>query len=238
MTSVPQYIDLTFMLLMFASVAILVVGHFSACKLAGLNAPSGRTLWLLAGILAWIMLLGFLASIGVLSQFDKMPPRLPLVMLSGLLIVIYLVTRPVTRKLAAATPLHWPLLLQGFRLPLEFILWSLYINDALPIQMTFEGYNFDVFSGVLGMIIGLAVWKGQFRSKPIIIAYNIIGLLLLITIVVLAILSIPTPFRVFMNEPANTIVGHLPYVWLPGVFVLLAFFLHFFSIKQVLVKKN
>jgi len=234
----PADIDLFFLLLMFSSVALLVIGHFAACKRAELKNPSGRTLWLMVGILGWIMLLGFLASIGFIAQFDKMPPRLPIIMFVGLITLVILITRPVTRKLAAATPLHWPLLLQGFRLPLEFILWALFVNEALPLQMTFEGYNFDVLSGIFGLLVGLAVWKGWLHSKAIILLYNFVGLALLITIVTLAVLSLPTPLRVFMNEPANTIVGHTPYIWLPGVFVLLAFFLHFFSIKQVLAKRT
>jgi hypothetical protein len=42
----------------------------------------------------------------------------------------------------------------------------------------------------------------------------------------------PTPFRVFMNEPSNTIVAKFPIVWLPALLVPLAYGLHFLSLRQ------
>lgn len=234
MRPTPQYIDLIFLLLMFVILAALIGGHFVACKKAELKNPSGRTIWLMIGILGWILLLALLASMGVFAQFDQLPPRLPMLLFAAMLTMVFLITRPVTKKLAAAVPLHWPLILQGFRVPLEFILWSLFINNALPEQMTFSGYNYDILSGILGLIVGFGLFKGWVKSKALIMAYNILGLVLLATIVTIAVLSIPTPFRYFMNEPANTIVAYVPYVWIPGVYVLTALFLHLFSIKQVL----
>jgi hypothetical protein len=186
------------------------------------------------GILGWIIFLSVFASMGVFAQFDQFPPRLPMVLFAASLTIVFLITRPVTKKLAMAVPLHWPLILQGFRVPLEFILWSLFINDALPEQMTFSGYNYDIISGILGLMLGVGLLKGWVQSKAIVLIYNIIGLILLATIIIIALLSIPTPFRYFMNEPSNVIVAFVPYVWLPGVYVLTAFFLHLFSIKQVL----
>jgi hypothetical protein len=56
---------------------------------------------------------------------------------------------------------------------------------------------------------------------------------LLFNIVIISILSTPTPFRFFMNEPANTIVAAWPFIWLPGFVVPMAFLLHVFSLKQL-----
>lgn len=53
-----------------------------------------------------------------------------------------------------------------------------------------------------------------------------LGCALLATIVTVAFLSAPTPLRVFMNEPANTIVTTFPYVWLPAFLVQAALFGH------------
>jgi hypothetical protein len=54
---------------------------------------------------------------------------------------------------------------------------------------------------------------------------------------IIAILSMPTSFRYFMNEPANTIVAQFPFIYLPGVLVVLAFAFHIFSLRQLLLKK-
>ena len=52
--------------------------------------------------------------------------------------------------------------------------------------------------------------------------WNVLGALLLANIVGVALLSAPTPFRLFMNEPANTFITRAPWVWLPAVMVLAA----------------
>jgi hypothetical protein len=46
--------------------------------------------------------------------------------------------------------------------------------------------------------------------------------LLLANILAVALLSAPTAFRTFHNEPANVWVTQAPWVWLPAVLVLAA----------------
>ena len=41
-----------------------------------------------------------------------------------------------------------------------------------------------------------------------------------------------------MNEPANDIVTYFPMAWLPGLLVPLAYYLHFMSLRQVLLKNK
>ncbi|HEX4467931.1 MAG TPA: hypothetical protein VH080_00255, partial [Gemmatimonadaceae bacterium] len=48
------------------------------------------------------------------------------------------------------------------------------------------------------------------------------GLALLANIIGVALLSAPTPLRVFMNEPANLWITRAPWVWLPTVLVVAA----------------
>lgn len=235
MIPVPDHVELLFIVLLIVTVGVFLVGVFKAAQLAELKSASNTTLWLLVGITAWMLLLGFLSSIGFFS-FEFMPPRLPFLLFAGMFAVLFLSTRPAVKKMASATPLHWPLLLQSFRIPLEVVLWQLFVHNALPVQMTFEGYNFDVLSGVFSLILGIAFYKGWLRSKLLLLAYNIVGLLLLFTIVTIAVLSMPLPIRQFTEGIPNTLVAQVPYVWLPAVFVTLAFFLHLFSIRQSLAK--
>ena len=58
-------------------------------------------------------------------------------------------------------------------------------------------------------------------------------LLLLLNILAIAALSMPTPLRQFMNEPANTIIGEFSFIYLPGVLVVIAYSLHIFSLRQL-----
>jgi hypothetical protein len=60
---------------------------------------------------------------------------------------------------------------------------------------------------------------------------------ILLNIVIVAVLSTPVPFRVFMNEPANTVILSFPFVWLPTVVVPIAFLGHIASLRQILSRK-
>ena len=69
------------------------------------------------------------------------------------------------------------------------------------------------------------------ETGPGLIAWNLAGLALLVNIVSVAILSMPTPFRAFTNEPANTFVTQAPYVWLPVFLVQAAWLGHLLTLK-------
>jgi hypothetical protein len=63
--------------------------------------------------------------------------------------------------------------------------------------------------------------------------WNLVGLGLLINIVIIAILSTPVSFRVFLNEPANTFITHAPYVWLPVFLVQAALCGHLLVFRRL-----
>lgn len=122
--------------------------------------------------------------------------------------------------------------LQFFRVFVEILLWLLFIQNLLPEQMTFEGRNWDIFTGLTALLAA----RFFLNSKGWMIAWNIMGLGLLINIVTVALLSMPTPFRYFENEPANTIVTFFPFILLPAFLVPLAYILHFMSLRKLLMK--
>lgn len=122
--------------------------------------------------------------------------------------------------------------LQVFRVFVEIILWLLFIQNLIPVQMTFEGFNWDVLTGITSLLAA----RYLLNSKGGLIAWNIFGLLLLVNIVTIAILSMPTPLRVFDNEPANRIVTIFPFIYLPTLLVPMAYILHFLSLRKLLMK--
>lgn len=103
--------------------------------------------------------------------------------------------------------------------------------------MTFEGLNFDILVGLTAPLAGYYFFSGNTSLRWGII-WNLAGLGLLSTIVVISILSAPVPIRVFWNEPANTVVAYLPFIWLPGFVVPVALALHVFSLQQLRAKAS
>jgi uncharacterized membrane protein len=109
--------------------------------------------------------------------------------------------------------------------------------DKLPVQMTFEGKNFDVITGILALPVGYILLRKKSYATKLAIAFNVIGILLLLNILVIAVLSMPTPLRYFMNEPSNSIVAQFPFILLPAILVPVAYTLHIFSLRQLLTGK-
>ncbi|WP_416866060.1 MAG: hypothetical protein ACMVP2_27945 [Imperialibacter sp.] len=186
----------------------------------------------------WITIISGVALSGFFSDFSTFPPRLLMAPLIPIISITVVTLFGKLDNLLIQVPPSWIMYLQTFRLPVEILLWMLFMQNLLPAQMTFEGRNWDILVGLTAIPAGLVCF-GQHRFKTsFAIAWNIGGLLLLLNIVTVAVLSMPTPFRVFMNDPANEIVATFPFVLLPGILVPLAFSLHVLSLRQVFLLKK
>jgi hypothetical protein len=182
----------------------------------------------LVGLAGWLAVTGFLAAAGV-TELDGGPPRVVLLAIIATTALTVVAHR--CRIADHLSPAH-VIALQLFRLPVELVLWRLYVDGSIPIQMTFEGRNFDVLVALTAIPVALLVARGA--SHRVVLGWHLFGLAMLVNIVVTAMLSTPGPLRVFTNEPANVIVGELPFVWLPALLVPIAFASHVVGIRQAL----
>jgi hypothetical protein len=187
-------------------------------------------------VLLWVTIISVLALAGVFSNFSKLPPRPALIIVMALILLLVLSFSGSFSRILEVTPPHWLVLMQVFRIGVELLLYISFTKKLIPVQMTFEGYNYDIISGILALAAAWIMAKRP-RARTITgIIYNVIGLLLLVNVLVIAVLSMPTPIRRFMTEPALNIVGEFPFILLPGVLVVLALALHIFSLRQLLLK--
>lgn len=185
-------------------------------------------------LFVWITFVSVWSLSGIMSDFGKFPfnffPVVAIPLISMILLISFSKTlAEILKNISPSAVIN----LQVFRVFVEILLWILFIDNIIPVQMTFEGLNFDVLSGLTAPIIAWLVSRNKI-SKGGLVAWNVICLGLLVNIVTIAILSTPSPVRVFMNDPSNTIVTYFPVSLLPGFLVPLAYTLHFFSLKQVL----
>ncbi|CAM2069170.1 hypothetical protein SCOR_27625 [Sulfidibacter corallicola] len=180
-------------------------------------------LWLLAG--------GALGASGLVGRFETGLPSLPLVLAGSSLATACLVFSPWGARLLHLVP--WVVGLQAFRVPVEIVLYLLHLDGRIPVQMTFEGYNFDVLSGLFALGLFLKYRTGP-MPKAALWLWNLVGLALLVNIVTIAVLSAPLPIRMFHNEPANTLVAFFPYIWLPTFLVQAAFGGHLLVFRYLL----
>ena len=185
----------------------------------------------LIGLIGWAVATSILSWSGLLSDFSSFPPKLIIVLIIPLVTIIWMVRTKEVKEILLHTPPESIIWIQSFRIVVEILLWRLFVDNLAPIQMTFEGRNFDILSGLTALVVAYLVANKKI-SSPLVIAWNFACIAILVNIVAIAILSMPTPFRVFMNEPSNTIVAKFPIVLLPALLVPLAYGLHFLSLRQ------
>jgi hypothetical protein len=120
----------------FGAVLVMTVAWLSGA----LRVPARA----MAVLMAWQALLGGLALAGYFTRFDQPWRALPTVGLS-VLAAVWLASQPwptaVGRWLAASRPWAWAAL-HTFRLPLEGVLYNLFLYGVIGRQMTFAGSNF------------------------------------------------------------------------------------------------
>jgi hypothetical protein len=190
---------------------------------------------IIVALVGWVVFVATWSFSGMLGDFSLFPLNMgPILVIPLIGTLVFTFSKTFTEVLSHI-PQHRLAYLQSFRIFVEILIWMLFVDNLLPVQMTFEGRNFDVISGITGIIIGYLSSRGKL-SRTMLIIWNIACLGLLINIVTIAILSMPVPFRVFMNEPSNTVVGQFPISLLPAMLVPLAYMLHFFSLRKLFKK--
>ncbi|HXB08893.1 MAG TPA: alpha/beta hydrolase [Puia sp.] len=188
-----------------------------------------RTVVLIAG---WLILLGVLSIRGFFADFSKLPPRLTFALLPPLLVVLLFTRSQTGKRVLQQIQPQWLIYLQSFRILVEIVLWLLVRKGLLPVQLSFEGRNFDIVTGLLAFPVGYYCFVKKTWPSTIALLFNIGGLFMLLNAITISTLSMPTPLRVFQNQPDSSLLTKFPLIYLPGLLVPLAYTLHILSLQQ------
>ncbi|MEM6325628.1 MAG: hypothetical protein AAF791_00785 [Bacteroidota bacterium] len=221
---------LAFLALVLFVVGALLVGVWRTSPASRRGVRTGATA---LGLAVWMGATAVLAQSGRLSQFDTLPPP-ALPVLVGLLIgTIVFALSPIGRRLAHGVPLAALVGVQVFRVPLELLLHRLYTEGVLPVQVTYEGWNYDIATGLLALLLAGALWRTRV-PRAWVAAWNGLGLVLVAVVVSTAVLSLPTPFQQFTAEPTTVaVVSTVPLIWLPTVLVQAAVLGHVLVFRRL-----
>ncbi len=234
-TPVPVPIILVFMIIVAVLLSLLLAGINSVLKKSGTETSLRRKKVFVTAIIisCWILFLCFLATQNFLNNFSVLPPRMALVLLPPLLAVILISYNRDFAKLLKYIPQHWLVFVHSYRVIIGVIFYILFINHIVPVQMTFAGKNFDIFTGITAPLIGLFLLKNK-MPKWLLATWNFAGILLIFTVVLMALLSSPYPFALFREAETNTMIAYFPFVLMPGFLIPLAFAMHIFSLQKTL----
>jgi hypothetical protein len=222
----------------FVALAVVIAGVFVAAVYAsgvrnGLSSQRARRDAMVAAFatVAWLAVTFALGASGRLS-FTSRPPTAGVVIAVAVVLALAVATSRLGFRLASGLPLAALVGAQAFRLPLELLLHRAYIDGLMPVQMSYSGLNFDILSGLSAIVVAVLLVRRP-TSLGAARIWNVGGALLLVNILTVAVLSTPTPLRVFHNEPANEWVAHAPWVWLPSVFVVAAIIGHVIVFRRL-----
>ena len=227
-------LQVAFVALTLSLAALFVVAVHHSARRTGRDPRSAMRQSVVAGVfaLAWIAATGLLASRDVLRMWD--PPTMGLVLGPTLVVAIGIALSPLGRQLVAGIPIEWLVGFQGFRILVELLLHRAYVEGLMPVQMSWSGRNFDVASGITAVAVGFWLGTAARPSSLLVALWNTLGVALLANILFVALLSAPTPFRFFMNDPPNMFITRAPWVWLPSVMVFAAILGHALVIRWLL----
>lgn len=178
-------------------------------------------------VATWMLFSAGLAASGWLGDVSGLPPRMLRLAFAGFVLTLALGLSRRAQTLVAL-PVGWLVGAQAFRILVEVLLHGAYTAGLAPVHMTWSGRNFDIVTGVTALL--LAPVAGRL-SRRLLLAWNTMGLALLIWVVGVAVLAFPTPFQ--RLKPDNLWVVHFPYVWLPTVLVPAALLGHLVLFRKL-----
>ena len=176
------------------------------------------------GVVLYAILTAAVAGSGLLERPGPIPMLMPFFAACNLLVVGLAFSRLGTR-LSTGLPIAALVGFQAFRLPLELVLHRWYNEGVIPVQMTFDGHNFDILSGIGAIVLVFALRRGVAGWRSV-LAYNLMATGLLITVATIAVLSAPVPFRAYFAEPTLVLPYNPPYTWIVPFCVSGALFGH------------
>lgn len=223
MQNLPFYVHATF-------IATVIAAYLLIAKASNFKIP------FIIVIAIWSVIQSIVALTGFYTPSASNLPRFPLLVLPPMLFIVYTMTTKKGKLFLQSFDLKSLIIFHSIRVPVELVLYWLFVYKTIPGLMTFEGRNFDILSGLSAPVIYyLAFIKNQLGTK-VLITWNVICLALVMNVVVHSVLSSPTPFQQFAFDQPNIGLLYFPFVLLPTFLVPAVILSHVSAIQQLLNK--
>jgi hypothetical protein len=185
-------------------------------------------------LLVWIGVQSILSIQGFYNNQATMTTRFPLLFIPALAYLVFQFTTAKGKAFISNLDLRVLTIIQIIRIPVELVLFWLFINKTIPAAMTFHGRNFDIFSGITAPFVYYYGFVKKKIGKNGMVVWNFICLGLLVNVVATALLSLPARFQQFGFEQPNLALGFFPFILLPAFLVPAVLFSMLVSIRQLL----
>jgi hypothetical protein len=232
LTNAPPAITGLFVAVVAGMLLLLLGGAAQVARRLGPGARRGVRVAAIA-LVGWLALTGMLADRGFFDDFQAMPPRMLLAIGLPLVTLLALAFSPRMEAFRAAVPPAWPVAAQTFRVLMEIVLWRLAAAGVVPELLSFQGRNWDILVGLSAPVVAYACFVRRAWPARVAIWWNWAGIAILLSVVVHAQLSAPTPWQLYETDPPTTFIADWPFIWLPAFLVPVAWLLHAISLRQL-----
>lgn len=233
MEDVPSYVAATFIAIVIAVLGFL----YYAINAAYSGKKSTTPALIIAVMIGWISLVSVQTFNGYFTNLSGIP-RLPLLAAVPVTAILIAFAWPKARALLQEMPITTLHYVHIVRVPVEMVIWWLAVSRAMPMDMTFEGSNLDIISGISAPFAAVFLVGARSKNRVGAIVWNVVALGLLVNIVRIAISYMPYFFTPSGGQVANLGVFYFPYVLLPTFIVPAIFFSHLVSLYQLVFKKD
>lgn len=224
MQSIPYFVQI-----IFAAVVVFVIVSF--------YAASGSRVFLKV-VIAWVLIQSLIALSGFYTITHTTPPRIMLAILPAFMAVLMLFTTYTGKQFVNSLNLKTLALMHSIRMVVELVLYWLFLAQAMPQLMTFEGRNFDIIPAVTAPLIWYFGFVKKQLSHKLIIGWNIASIMILAFTVINGILSAPTVLQQFAFDQPAIAVLYFPFILLPTVVVPLVMVAHIATIRRFASHKS
>jgi hypothetical protein len=179
--------------------------------------------------LCWILTIALSSWFGFFKDTTGMPPRILLVIIPAVIFVVYSFRKIELGGLRR----NYLIGIHILRIPVELVLFQLYLQGKIPVIMTFAGWNFDILMGIsAALILGWTIITEKEINQNLFRLWNIVGIIFLTIIVGTAIFSAPSPIQQLAFDQPNLAILQFPYTLLPAIVVPVVLLSHLLCLKK------
>ena len=183
---------------------------------------------------AWLLLMTGLSVGGLFlpGAMGRVSAILPAILLPVLVFSVALAYSKSAVAVLDAIPQDWLIRIQVLRVEGGIFL-VLYLNGLLPGEFALPAGLGDVATGLLALPVAYLVARNSSWARPSAYAWNIFGILDLVTAVTLGFLSSPGPFQQLALDNPNELISQYPLVMIPVFAVPVFVILHILSLRKL-----
>lgn len=218
-----------------AIIAALLLGLARALARSRWPAAERTSILRNAGIvlIAWFGVALALAWRGFFEGASDRIPTIELGIFLPILIGAIALARSTTlRRVVAAIPQAWIVGVQVYR-TLGAVFLTLLAIGQLPAAFAVPAGAGDVLVGLLAPFVALAIARDWKRASVLVLAWNILGLLDLVSAIGTGFMTSPSPAQLLSFDAPNYLISAFPLVMIPVFGVPLSVLLHLVSLMKL-----